>query len=259
MLAELFAISPGWSASFLLVLGRLTAAFAVMPIFGTRGVPPQATIGLALILSLVVLPLQQPPPVPVPTDLLPFAAQLGSEVIVGLALGTAVLMVFQALEMGASLVGVQMGFGMAGVVDPMTGAQSGVMEQLYRLIAALVFFAVQGHLLVVSSLVDSFALVPPGTADLSLIAGDRAALFFAELFAVAVRIALPVAAALLLAEVALGLVARTVPQMNILIVGFPAKIAVGLVVIVIALPAMTSFMSVVFGRALLEVNGLLAV
>ena len=119
-MAELLTVSPEWSATFLLVLARLSAAIVAIPLFGARGVPPQAKIGLALLLSLIVLPLQQQPLTPVSTNLLVFASLVGSEVLVGLAIGIAISLVFHALEMGATLVGVQMGFGFAGIVDPLT-------------------------------------------------------------------------------------------------------------------------------------------
>ena len=106
MIDALFTVSPEWSANFLLVLARLSAALVAIPLFGARGVPAPAKIGLAALLSLIVLPLQSAPLTAPPTNLLPFASLVGSEVLVGLAIGVAVSLVFSALEMGATLVGV---------------------------------------------------------------------------------------------------------------------------------------------------------
>lgn len=258
MLDQLFAISPGWSANFLMVLARISAAVVAMPLFGARGVPPQAKIGLAALLSLIVLPLQSTPTMPLPSSLLVVASLIGSEVLVGITIGIAVMLVFQGLQMASSIVGVQMGFGMGSVLDPTTGEQISELDQFYRLVVTLVFFAVNGHLIVVQGLLHSFEVVPPGTADLSLIAGDRVIPFFASLFVVAIRIALPVMGALLLTDLAMALVGRTVPQMNILIVGFPVKIGVGLLVLVAGMPLLVAFMGSVFGRVLIDVNGFLA-
>ncbi len=257
MIEQLFSVSPEWSANFLLVLARISAAVIVMPLFGARGVPSQTKIGLALLLALIVVPLQTPTLQPVSTNLLVFASLIGSEVLIGLTIGILVSLVFQAMQMGASLVGVQMGFGIGAVIDPMTGGQVGTLDQFYQLIVTLVFFAVNGHLIVIQGLLHSFAIVPPGHADISLIAGDQVAPFFASMFVVAIRIALPVVGALLLTDVAMALVGRTVPQMNVLIVGFPVKIGVGLLVLAAAMPLLTGFMGAVFGRALLDVNGFL--
>ena len=257
MVEALFAVSPEWSANFLFVLARLSAAVVAVPIFGARGVPAMTKIGLAVLLSLIVLPLQAAPAGPAPGNLLVFASVLGSEVLVGLAIGVAASLVFHALEMGASLVGVQMGFGLQGVIDPLTGAQSSVIDQFYRLLVTLIFFAINGHYLVIGGLLQTFEVVPPGTADLTLIAGERVTPFFTALFVVALRIAMPVMGALMLTDLAMGLVARTVPQMNVLIVGFPLKIGVGVLVLAASVPLMAAFMGRVFGEALPQVNGFL--
>ena len=258
MLGQLFAVSPEWSANFLLVLARISAAVVAMPLFGARGVPTQTKIGLALLISLIVLPLQAVPTTRGSDNLLVFASLVGSEVLVGITLGIAISIVFHALEMGSALVGVQMGFGIGAVLDPTTGAQIGTLDQFYRLLVTLIFFAVNGHLIVIQGILQSFEIVPPGTADLSLIAGERVVPFFSALFVVSIRVALPVVGALLLTDLAMALVGRTVPQMNILIVGFPVKVGVGLLVLMAAMPLRIPFMGAVFGRALLDVNGFLA-
>ncbi|MPZ98548.1 MAG: hypothetical protein GEU80_04265 [Dehalococcoidia bacterium] len=254
MLSEVFGISPEWSANFLLVLARITAAIAPMPLFGTQGVPAQTKVGLAVLLALIVLPLQGAPLSEPPVNIFAFAAVLGSEVLVGLSIGIAVAMVFHALEMGATLIGVQMGFGVGAVFDPLSGAHVGTLDQFYRVVVTLVFFAVNGHYLVIQGLLHTFEVVPPGSADLTLIAGERVVPFFAALFVTAVRIALPVMGALMLTELAMVLVGRTVPQMNVLVESFPAKIGVGLLVMAASMPLMVAFIGAVFGRALIDVN-----
>ena len=257
MIAELLGVSPEWSANFLLVLARLSAAIVAVPLLGARGVPPQAKIGLALLLSLIVLPLHQGPIAPIPTNLFVLASLIGSEVLVGLAIGIAVALVFHALEMGATLIGVQMGFGFAGLLDPIAGEQTSILNQFYKVLVTLVFFAMNGHHLVIGGLLHTFEVVPPGSADMTVIAGERVIPFFSALFVVSLRIALPAMAALLLTDLALGLVSRTVPQMNALIVGLPLKVGVGLLVIAASVPMLTAFMGAVFGEALLETNGFL--
>ena len=257
MFAALLDVSPEWSAHFLLVLARLSAALVVIPLFGARGVPSQIKIGLALLLSLIVLPLQAQPERAIPTELFTFATLVGSEVMVGVALGVATSMVLHALEMAASLVGVQMGFTLGEVFDPLSGVQMESLSQFYRLVATLVFFAVNGHHIVITGLVQTFEVVPPGSADISLIAGDRIVPFFTSLFVVALRISLPVVGALLLTDVALGLVARTVPQLNVFVLGFPLKIGVGVLVLAASVPLLTTFMGGVVTSTLPQVNGLL--
>ena len=254
MLAELFNVSPEWSANFLLVLVRISSAIVAMPIFGARTIPAQAKIGLAVVLSLIALPMHQGPVAPAPENMLVFAAAVGSEALIGFVIGIAVSFVFHALEMGASLIGVQIGFSFGELINPMTGGQSGVMESFYRILATLVFFSINGHHLVIAGLLHTFEVVPAGTADLTLIAGDRAVPFFISLFGVAVRVALPVTAALLLTDLALGIVERAVPQMNVLVVGMPLKVGVGVFVLAMSIPMVTAFMGAVFGDALVSAS-----
>lgn len=256
MLSEVFAVSPEWSAHFLLVLARLTAAIVAAPIFGARNVPVHTKVGLAVVLALIVLPLSTRDLDAAPTNLLVFASMLGSEVIVGLAIGVGVLLVFQGLEMAASLVSLQMGLGMGQVFDPMSGAPTGTMEQFYRVIVTLVFFAINGHYLVVHGFLRTFEVAPAGTATLDVIAGDRVIPFFGTLLVSAVQIALPVFGALVLTDLALALVSRAVPQLNVLVVGFPLKIGVGLVALAAAVPLMTAFIGATLGRALVDMNAL---
>ncbi|MGE3961787.1 MAG: flagellar biosynthetic protein FliR [Dehalococcoidia bacterium] len=256
MLSEVFAVSPEWSAYFLLVLARLTAAVVSAPLFGARSVPIHTRVGFAIVLSLIVLPLSSRDLEGAPTDLFAFASALGSEVIVGIAIGVGVMLVFQGLEMGAALVSVQMGFGIGQVFDPITGSMSGTIEQFYRVVITLVFFAINGHYLVVMGFLATFEVVPPGEATLAVIAGDRVVPFFGTLLVSAVQIALPVFGALVLADLAMALVNRTVPQMNALVVGFPVKIGVGLIVLGASMPMLVTFLGATMGRALVDMNGL---
>lgn len=262
MIAELFAVSPQWSANFLFVFARLSAAVVALPIFGARGVPAPAKIGLAALLSLIVLPLQQnavlsPAAAAASENLLVFASVLGSEVLIGLSFGVAVSLIFAGLQMASSLIGVQMGFGLQGVINPLSGSQGGVLDPFFLLLVTLIFFTIDGHHMVIIGLVQTFEVVPPGAADISLIAGDRVAPFFTALLTVSVRVALPVMGALMLTDLAMGLAARTTPQMNVLVVGFPAKIGVGLVVLAASTPLIASFMGAVMADSLPQVGGFL--
>ncbi|MCA9846481.1 MAG: flagellar biosynthetic protein FliR [Dehalococcoidia bacterium] len=256
MLSEVFAVSPEWSAYFLLVLARLTAAIVAAPLFGARSVPIHTRVGLAIVLSLIVLPLSERDLEGAPTDLFAFASALGTEVILGIALGVGIMLVFQGLEMAASLVSVQMGFGIGQVFDPISGQMSGTLEQFYKVLITLVFFAINGHYLVVMGFLATFEVVPPGQATLAVIAGDQVVPFFGTLIVSAIQIALPVFGALVLTDLALALVNRTVPQMNALVVGFPVKIGVGLIVLGASMPMLVSFLGATMGRALVDVNSL---
>jgi len=256
VLSQVFSVSPEWSAYFLLVMARLTAALVSAPLFGARSVPMHTKIGFAIVLSLIVLPLSSKNIEGAPTDLFTFASAFGMEVILGIAIGVGVMLVFQGLEMAASLVSVQMGFGIGQIFDPISGQMSGTMEQFYRVLITLVFFAINGHYLVIMGFLRTFEVVPPGEATMTSIAGDQVVPFFSTLLVSAVQIALPVFGALVLADFAMAMVNRTVPQMNALVVGFPLKIGVGLIVLGASTPMLVAFLGATMGRALVDVNSL---
>src|SRR5690606_8327824 len=158
--------------------------------------------------------------------------------------------VFVSLHMGSHLLGVQMGFGLGAVYDPVTGTQFGALDQFYTVLATLVFFTVNGHHVVIQALAETIYAVPLGTWNpLALTAAGIASLV-TGLLVTAVRVAMPVLAALFLTDIGMGFVARTVPQANVLLVGMPLKLGVGLIVLIAALPATATLMPMVLGNQL---------
>jgi flagellar biosynthetic protein FliR len=143
-----------------------------------------------------------------------------------------------------------MGFGIGSVIDPITGAEFGTFDQFYALLVTLVFFSINGHFLVIQALAETVRAVPPGSFDPLTIQLSAIAPIAAGLMVTAVRIAMPVMAALFLADLGMGFVARTVPQMNVLIVGMPVKVVVGVIVLGAALPATMQLMNGVINGAL---------
>ncbi len=232
--------------TYALIVVRLTTALVVMPMFGARGVPPHTKIGLGLFMGLILVPLQEP--IELPPGFGPLLVAATREAIVGLSIGFAVVLVFQGLETAGTLVGLQMGMGLGQVFDPLTGAQSTALRRFYGVLATLVFFLVNAHHQVITGLFTTFELVPLTTFnadDLDTVALVRLS---AAIFVVAIQIALPVVAAVFIADLAMAVVARTMPQLNVLIVGLPIKIAIGLFVLVSALPATTEVMNFTFGN-----------
>ena len=154
-----------------------------------------------------------------------------------MAIGFAVLLVFQGLEMAGGMIGVQMGMGLGEVLDPISGAASNVLRRFYGVLATLIFFMADAHHQVIGGLVGSFALIPPTTLSAESLSLPVLLQISAAMFVVAVRIALPVLAALFIADLGLAMVARTMPQLNVLVVGLPLKIGLGLLILIAALPA----------------------
>lgn len=243
-------LSPAATYMFLLILIRTSGMLVSAPLLSHRGIPPQAKIGFAVVFSLVLVPVmgdQLPEP---PEQLGGMASDVLREALFGLSLGLAMNMVFLGLQMAARASGVQMGFGLGGVLDPITGADFGVLEQFYSVLITLVFFAINGHHIIIQTLAETLRAVPPGTFDPLSLEASAVASVGAGLFVTALRIAMPVMAALLLTDLGMGLVARTVPQVHVIIVGAPIKVAVGLLVMIASLPATVHIIDSVLGNSL---------
>lgn len=213
---------------------RVLALLATAPVLQGQVVPARVKIGLALLVALVLapaLPGTARHPLALPDGVL----VLAGEVLVGVALGFAMRLVFAAVELAGDLVGLQMGLGFAGFVDPSASGQSPLIGSFLGLVASLVFLAMNGHLMVVAAAAQSFDAVPVGAG---LRGVDAAALvqWSAGIFLLGVHLAAPVLAAMLIANLALGVLARTAPQLNLFAVGFPLTLVLGFAVLLFALP-----------------------
>jgi flagellar biosynthetic protein FliR len=247
---EGFVVTPEYTYAFFLVLLRTSSMLVSAPLLSHRGIPAYTKIGFALFFSLVLVPLQgDNPPMP-PQNFGILIDDAVREVIFGLALGVVMNVVFIGVQMASRLIGLQMGFGLGAVFDPITGAEFGSFDQFYSLLVTLVFFAMNGHYMVIQTLAETTRAVPLGTFDPFLITPDGITALVAGLTVTAIRLAMPVMAALILTDLGMGLASRTVPQMQVLIVGAPIKIGVGLVVLGAALPATVSLLHGVLGSSL---------
>jgi flagellar biosynthesis protein FliR len=246
-------IDPVFGYAFLLVLVRTSTMLVSSPIFAHRGIPAMAKVGFSLFISLVLVPLNLSAMPPAPEMLGTLVDAVLREALLGLALGVAMNLVFQGLQLASRIIGLQMGFGMGGVVDPITGTDSGALDQFYMVLVGLVFFAVNGHYIVISALAETITAIPPGTFNPFAPEAFRLEVitsFALGLMVTAVRVAMPLMAALFLVDLGLGFVARTAPQVQVFVVGMPLKIGVGLIVLIAALPASAALMQIVIGGPL---------
>jgi flagellar biosynthetic protein FliR len=224
-------LSTAYFQGFFLAMVRAMAVMVSAPVLGYRSIPSLVKLGLAASLALLAAP-------GLSHDLAPklFLLQVAQEAMVGLLLGLTVSLSFAAIQMAAGMVAVQMGFSLGGVLDPMLSAQGSTVERFYGLLAATVFFAVDGHHQMVLGLAQSFHLVPLGSSAMGLVALDRFTYLSAGMFASALRIALPLAGTLALVDVGLGLLGRAVPQLNLLLLGMPMKVLVGILLMAATMP-----------------------
>jgi flagellar biosynthetic protein FliR len=243
-------LSPAFTYTFLLILIRTSGMLVSAPLLSHRGIPKWTKVGFSVFFALVLVPLQQDHmPVP-PQQLGQVVDGVIREALFGLALGLGMNLVFLGLQLASRIIGLQMGFGMGAVLDPITGAEFGTFDQFYALLVTLVFFTINGHYIVIQTLAETVRAVPPGTFDPFSLQISGLTALIAGLTITAVRIAMPVMAALFLADMGLGFVARTVPQMQVLVVGAPIKIVMGVVVLGAALPATMTLMNGVINTQL---------
>ncbi len=222
---------------FLLVLARTATVIGVMPVFGRRNVPAQIKILFAVVLSLLISVWNTGPAGIVVASDLSLVLLAAREVFIGLILGGVASFVFWGVEYAGELAGMQMGFAIAGILDPQTGAQVSIISKFQGTLAILLFLAISGHYFVLKALMDSFRLFPVGDMAVNLGAAMTYVQLAGKVFVIALRIAAPATILLFLINVGMGVIARMVPQMNVFIIGFPLMIMVGLFMLIIAMPA----------------------
>jgi flagellar biosynthetic protein FliR len=228
-----------WIAAAVYPFVRIAALIGTAPIIGDASVPRQVRIGLAVFITVVVAP---------GIDVVPGTVLLsgeglfliGRQLLIGAAMGFAMQLAFAAIEYSGDLVGLQMGLGFATLVNPETNDQTPVIGGLIRYFASLAFLAANGPLMLIAGISESFQTLPIQAGD--AMAGDWRTLVVqgGAIFDVALHLALPVIAALLVTNVALGIMTRAAPQLNLFSIGFPITIGVGLVVVLTSLPAVLS-------------------
>jgi flagellar biosynthetic protein FliR len=233
---------------FFLIFLRVGAILMSMPIFKSKSIPVLFKFGLALAASFVLYPLLDQTTFPVLKHLGSFALGAAAEILLGISIGMAVNLIFVGLQMAGQISGYQMGLALARVMDPSAGQQVPILAQFYQLFAFLVFLTINAHHWFIVALADSFQLVPPLGFKISGSLMEQLMHMAGNMFVVAVKVGAPVIAALLLTSIAFGLIARTVPQMNVLFVAMPLKIIIGLLFVGFSLPYLSSFLKTVFGN-----------
>jgi len=227
--------------SALLVLLRVSALIILMPIFGHRLVPAQVKIGLIALLAILLYPVVSSslPQIPVsPLALMIVAIQ---EILIAAMLAMVAQLIFAAAQFAGQVMGYQMGLAIANVFDPATSAQISVIGQFAQVMAMLIWLSVGAHNMFLSALADSFYLLPIGQPlDLSAVASlnDMAS----NMFALALRLVAPMLLLLFFLYVALGLLSRAVPQIQVFFVSFPLTVGIGFLAFAIALPGIISLM-----------------
>ena len=237
----------GWVAQAFFPFARIGACLMVAPMFGARFVPARTRVVLAAAITALVIPLLPAP------GIAPFSAQgfvvVAQQLLIGVALGFALQVVFDALGLAGQLLANSMGLSFAFNVDPLRGSSTAALGQLYIILATLVFLAIGGHLALIEVLVQGFKPMPIG-ATLPSEALWSIVLWGGTLFSGAISIALPGVTALLIVYLAFGVVSRAAPSLNLFAVGFPISLVIGLLVVLAGMGPLVQGISQLIGQGL---------
>ncbi len=248
---------PNYFGNFFLVFVRIGAMLFSAPLLNGRAVPAMAKIGLGLLLTMLLLPVNSAHLGEVPFQWLPLALLVVKETGVGVLVGFVANLVFAAMQLAGQFVGIQTGFSVANVLDPLFSQSVSVVDQLYTLVAGLIFLAVDGHHMLILAVQQTLDIVPVGMLQLNEPMMNHMVGLTAGVFVAGLRIILPVLTSLLLADIALGLVSRTVPQMNVFIVGMPLKLFAGFFLMIFTLPAVQALTGSMFKSTFVDLQTLL--
>jgi flagellar biosynthetic protein FliR len=227
-----------WMVMLLWPATRILAMISVAPLFGHANIPATVKIGLGMLLSVAIAPALPPMP-----EVAPFSGDglfiLIQQMLIGLAIGFSMKLAFTAVELAGELAALTMGLSFASFYDPNSQSEASSVSQLFGWLALMVFVSSNLHLALLASLTDSFtslpvSALPVGTGPFKLVAA-----YGGKIFALGLQFALPIVAALLVTNLALGLLTKAAPQLNLFGIGFPITIGVGFLMISLILPYLT--------------------
>ncbi len=238
-----------WVTPLLWPFLRALALFTALPVLGSRSVPTRVRIGLAAFIALAAQP-SLPPADAVALDSPVAFALVAQQVVIGFCLGFAVRLVFAAVEFAGELIGLQMGLNFAGFFDPLSAQAATASSRFFGTTVAWLFIVANGHLLVVAALVHSFTAFPIAPEPFAFLHQVQPQRWGAEIFSTGLWIALPLVTMLLFVNLVLGAISRVAPQINIFAVGFPVTLGVGLLGLLLTLPALSQPFTMTLERLL---------
>ncbi|MCC4115919.1 flagellar biosynthetic protein FliR [Aromatoleum toluclasticum] len=244
MLSVTSAQLDAWLAALMFPLARLLGLVSAAPLFSNRMVPVRVRLAIGMAMAMAVLPALPPMPA-VPADSMLALAVLAQQAFIGIAMGFMMRLMFAAVDVAGEMIGLQMGLSFAVFFSPQTGGQTSVIAEFLGLLTLLVFVTMNGHLMLVNVVVASFEWLPVGKLPKGegwLLIASYAAVMFAS----GLLLALPMVAALLITNTALGVLTRAAPQLNLFAVGFPVTLSVGFVVLLLSLGSFAPVLQRIF-------------
>ena len=231
---------------FGLLIVRPGTLIVTAPVFGSTFVPAPVRIGLGVLLGIVLAPGVPAPPVAQPMAIV---LAVASEIVIGVAIGMGMRLIVAAAELGGHLVGFQMGLSYAALIDPQSGVRNAMVATLYANMAMMFFLAIDGHHTVLRALASSYAVLPIGATLAATSLSTLVAQMLGLVFVTGVRMAVPVVTVLLLVELALGLISRAAPSLNLMVVGAPIRLLAGLAALAVGVQAVPAVVTALAGPA----------
>ncbi|HKL12191.1 MAG TPA: flagellar biosynthetic protein FliR [Halanaerobiales bacterium] len=244
-------LAPNLIYFFFLIMARYFGIFLITPIFSSIVVLRQVKIILALLMALITFLLTyQTANIAAPTNDLTVIIFIIKELSIGLFMGFIIYLFFAAIQLAGQFIDLRMGFRIANVVDPMSGASSPIIGQFKNIFTILIFLSINGHLMIIRSLNKSFNIIPIGEITYSNTLWQFLFRRSADLFIIGFKIALPIMGTLFIVDIMLGFLARAVPQMNIFIIGLPLKILIGFILLILSFEILIYYFSDILNNGL---------
>jgi flagellar biosynthetic protein FliR len=234
-----------WIAAFMFPLARVLGLVATAPAFNNASVPMRIRLVVGLAITLAVAPTLPPLPPVAPASWAGLAVFL-QQGLIGIALGFTMRIVFAGIDLAGELIGLQMGLGFAVFYDPQNAGQSPIVAELVGLLALLFFLALNGHLMTLALLAESFTALPIGPAPFAATGWETLLRWGASIFSIGVLLALPLIGALLIANIALGVLTKVAPTLNLFAVGFPVTLMAGFAMLALSMPYFSPTMENLF-------------
>jgi flagellar biosynthetic protein FliR len=242
---------------FLVLLARLTG-ISFIPVFNTKNVPVQWRVFFLMVLTFFAWLLGMAETFPTNWQLPVYVLTILTEVLTGIALALVIQFFFASVQLAGQMIDTQMGFGIMNVVDPLSGTQSPILGNFKFVLAILVFLQVNGHHYFIKALFESYEVIPIGQCVfLSPHFIESYLHYFGDIFIIGCKLSMPIVGTLLVTDFVMGIMARTVPQMNIFMVGMPIKILIGFFVLLVTIPVYVYLLDISFENVIKQIYNLL--
>lgn len=246
---DFFDLLQNHAAVFLLLLTRITGIFIISPFFGSQNIPITMRVATAMTIAVVIFPVvDQHTIVEAPASVLSYGLSVLSELFIGWLIGLVSYVALISISMAGKIMDLQVGYAMVQVMDPTSGQQNALIGSFLYNLAVIIFLVTDGHHFLLSGLVESFQMIPITGLNMDTDIVDLMVDFTNGIFVSGMKVAIPVTFAILLTNVGLGILARTMPQLNIFVVGVPMHLVIGTFVLAMLIPFYVVFLDVLFNE-----------